>query len=120
MNMRRRTALTRTYPGAKMIAMSTVTCSLAQPKIGRYQSHVATDYVHKFTCLCVSSYIDKTERRACVQFKEHIPKVQSLSGLKAFSHAIPRHLLDTGHRVDTLKFFKVINKKASFNILKFS
>ncbi|VDP39225.1 unnamed protein product [Schistosoma curassoni] len=59
-----------------------------------------------------------TERRAYVRFKEHIPKSLTSNKLKAFNSVIARHLLDTGHGVDTLKSVKVINKQSSSNLLK--
>ncbi|VDP55692.1 unnamed protein product [Schistosoma margrebowiei] len=43
-----------------------------------------------------------------------------LNGLNAFNSAIARHLLDTGHEVDMLKSFKVINKQSNSNLLKFA
>ncbi|CAH8473689.1 unnamed protein product [Schistosoma haematobium] len=119
-NMRLKTALTRTYPAAKLIVLSKTTRSLTQSKIDRYPFHVTTNCVYKFTCICQSSYIGRTERRAYVRFKEHIPKSLRLNGLKETSSAITRHLLDTGHEVDIRKSFKMVNKQSSSNLLKFA
>ncbi|CAH8583290.1 unnamed protein product [Schistosoma haematobium] len=119
-NMRLKTALTRTYPAAKLIVLSITTCSLTQSRVDRYPFHVTTNCVYKFTCICQSSYIGRTERRAYVRFKEHIPKSLRLNGLRASSSAIARHLLNTGHEVDTLKSLKVVNKQSNSNLLKFA
>ncbi|CAH8489333.1 unnamed protein product [Schistosoma haematobium] len=119
-NMRLKTALTKTYPAAKLIFLSKTTCSLTQSKVDRYPFHVTTNCVYKFTCACQSSYIGRTERRAYVRFKEHIPNSLRSNRLKAFSSAVARHLLDTGHEVNILKSFKVINKQSNSNLLKFA
>lgn len=61
--------------------------------------------MNKFTYIYQSSYLGRIERRAYVQFKENNPKSLKSNGLKSFSCAVVRHLLDTEHEVDTLKSF---------------
>nr|CAH8867638.1 unnamed protein product [Trichobilharzia regenti]CAH8868788.1 unnamed protein product [Trichobilharzia regenti] len=119
-NRRLRTSLARAYPAAKLVPVHRTTCSLVQSKVDRYPSHVNSNCVYKFTCICGSSYIGRTERRAHLRFSEHVPKSLRLKGTNSYSSAITRHLLDTGHEVEIEKSFKIINRQRSSILLKFA
>nr|CAH8822876.1 unnamed protein product [Trichobilharzia regenti] len=119
-NRRLSTSLAIAYPAAKLVPVYRTTYSLVQSKIDRYPSHVTSNCVYKFTCICGSSYIGRTERRAYLRFSEHVPKSLRLKGTNALNSAITRHLLDTGHEVDVEKSFKIINKQNSSILLKFA
>nr|CAH8864918.1 unnamed protein product [Trichobilharzia regenti] len=68
-----------------------------------------------FTCICGSSYIGRTERSSYLRFSEHVPKRLYLKGTNALNSA--RHPLDTGHRVDVEKSFKIISRqKVQFSL----
>ena len=113
-------SVARTYPAAKLVPVYRTTCSLVQSKVGRYPSHVNSNCVYKFTCICGSSYIGRTERRAYLRFSEHVPKSLCLKGTTAFNSSITKHLIDTGHKVDITKSFKIINRQNSSILLKFA
>lgn len=41
-------------------------CSYTKPNMNKYQSYINYNYIHQFMCTCQSTYIERTERRACV------------------------------------------------------
>ncbi|CAH8643572.1 unnamed protein product [Schistosoma mattheei] len=119
-NRRLNTALARTYPAAKLQILYKTTCSITQSKVDKHPFHVTANCIYKFTCTCQSSYIGRTERRAYLRFFEHVPKSLRTRERKTLNSAITKHLLDTGHQVDTLQSFKVISKQPNSSLLKFA
>ncbi|CAH8863643.1 unnamed protein product [Trichobilharzia szidati] len=110
----------RTYPAAKLVCVYQTTSCLRQSKVDKYPPHVTSNCVYQFTCTCQSTYIGRTERSVIVRISEHIPKNLRLKGPQVLNSAITRHLLDTGHNVDNLKSFKIINKQKKPNLLRFA
>ncbi|CAH8484591.1 unnamed protein product [Schistosoma mattheei] len=119
-NKRLNTAITRTYPAAKLLILYKTTCSITQSKIDKQPFQVTANCIYKFTCTCQSSYIGRTERRAYLRFFEHVPKSLRTRERKTLNSAITKHLLDTGHQVDTLQSFRVISKQPNSSLLKFA
>ena len=113
-------ALKRTYPAAKLVCVYQTTSCLKQSKVDKYPPHVTSNCVYQFTCTCQSTYIGRTERRVIARISEHIPKNLRLKGPQALNSAIARHLLDTGHIVDNLQSFKIINKQKKPSLLRFA
>lgn len=87
-NRRLKIILTRTFLPLKLTILYKTMCSSLQSKINRNPFQVINNCIYKFTCSCQNSYIDRTERKPCVQFQIHIPKSLRSTGLKAYTGAI--------------------------------
>ncbi|CAH8579144.1 unnamed protein product [Schistosoma curassoni] len=119
-NHRINSALKMTYPAAKLTTLWKTYCSLKQTKIDKSSPLSCSNCIYQFTCTCRSTYIGRTERRVQFRISEHIPKNLTLRGTKAFNSAIARHLLDTGHTVDIMRAFKIINRQRTTTTHRFA
>ena len=100
------------------------TFGLLLPTLKSKPTSVATsDCIYKFTCTCGAGYLGRTERRLETRIAEHIPKYlgkPSSATNRQPASSIGEHLLETGHRVDVNRAFKVLLKATSPRLLRFA
>nr|CAH8855840.1 unnamed protein product [Trichobilharzia regenti] len=107
------------FPAANQVTLYSTTCSISQSKLDKYPGDVTSNCVYKFTCICGSKYIGRTERRASIWLSEHILRNLRLKGSRYLQSAITRHLVDTGHFVEISKSFKILDIQRTVNLLRF-
>ena len=83
--------------------------------------------IYQFKCSCGASYLGRTERRLGVRVAEHVPVwvqnyLRQPSGQTQRSPAssIAGHLLETGHRIDLVKDFRLVLTTSKSALLGFA
>lgn len=92
--------------------------------------YTKSNCIYQFTCKCQSTYIGRTERQLGNRVAEHIPKwlhsqlsdssrVSRPLKKKEPASSIGRHLLSTGHIIDTASAFRVVYRTPNRKLLRF-
>ena len=67
--------------------------------------------IYQFNCICGDSYIGRTTRQLSQCITEHHTSWQFVKGqTKTIRRSVLSHLVDSGHRVERTKAFKVIHR----------
>ncbi|KAL3307016.1 hypothetical protein Ciccas_014485, partial [Cichlidogyrus casuarinus] len=104
-------ALAQTYPAAQLIVLP-VTRRLLTLNL-KDRAPGSKNVVYQFDCSCGATYIGMTQWELSVRAKEHLPSwliknnPEKLRGEPDSS--ITRHLMTTGHKVDTKSCFRTIH-----------
>ena len=91
--------------------------------------HVTSHCVYKFKCSCGYNYIGRTDRSLKTRVSEHIPKwlneamdetdyPNNLCDRRPAS-SIAKHLIESGHKVNTGEAFNVLFKSNKGKLLRF-
>ena len=66
--------------------------------------------IYEFNCSCGASYLGRTTGRLSERIYEHHPAWLGKGITKSIRSSIVEHLVDTGHKVDVQKSFKIFYK----------
>ena len=105
-----RTAITRTFPAAKLCIVFSTFPILVQNTKDKLPSSTTPMCIYRFDCSCGASYLGRTARHLSKRIAEHHPAWLGKGVVKSIRSSIVEHLVDTGHQVNVQNAFSVYYK----------
>ena len=95
-----RTAITRTFPTAKLCIVFSTFLILVQNTKDKLPSSTTPMCIYRFDCSCGASYLGRTARHLSKRIAEHHPAWLGKGVVKSIRSSIVEHLVDMGHQVN--------------------
>lgn len=129
-----RAAMNRTFNAVEPVVVYTCEQIPVPPVKQPLSVFAKSNLIYRFVCGCTATYLGRTERQLRHRVGEHVPvwvskhvnqqdsRVQGhiSSARRTPASSIARHLLETGHRIDTNTAFEVVLTASNSRLLQFA